>query len=606
MRLLISCLVCVMFIVPDCMSQATDTSFSLLWFKGKKINDSTLSTPNGRRVTYQPSRGRAEIGMPDKNNVFERIQRMLQQSGQRKSDLARTVLRAQHGTLKIGFVRHINQAMDEVDRPAEKLAGTKLELETEETRRMPLGEGSDLPPYIEMYYNQVLQYVASLSSTSIPEPPVPPGRGLDYCSPCDAGRKAAYAQQEEAFYQYLEKEREQMEKAIAVMHYFTKRKFKQQPYDSAAEARMMPRMKQAMRFILTRIGAKMMKVWNKYKNDADKLPFLAEQMLAFIRAEELTGINAYEGFPSPGEISQQCVFTALKQVDTAKQKRDYRILLNVRWIVGLYRSAELCGMDQSGFENGLTDFLRINHFELSVQADATMGKENTEMSANMSGKNVFGAAPDSNCVLKWTLLSPDSTKMKYTLEEASMILPKTEAVYTGTYNWKTTPATLMLDFCKAEKDTAMLYGFMPDEGKETWVVGGQTLQSPNNISSIYMHCFMDVKRMRAIAADPATLARLQQQMQEKYKEFMAAYQASGNDPSKMSPKEMEKMAEAMNASKDISYIVQSVSPLSFLCKERLRNNQKTVFEVKLNGKELFPENTGIKEAIFTVKIEHVE
>jgi hypothetical protein len=605
MRFLISCFVCMLF-VPDCMSQAADTSFRLLWFKGKKINDSTLLTPGGRRVTYQPSRGRAEIGMPNKNNVFDRIQRMLQQGEQRKADLSRTVLRAQHGTLKIGFVHHINRSMDEVDRSAEKLAETKLELETEETRRMPLGEGSDVPDYIEMYYNQVMQYVANLSGISIPEPPVPPGRGLDYCSPCDKRRKTAYAQQAEAFYEYLEKEREYMEKAIAVMHYFTKRKFKEQPYDSAAEAKMMPRMNQAMRSILTRMGAKVMKAWDKYKNDADKLPFLAEQMLSFIRTQELTGINAYEGFPASGEISQQCVVAALKQVDKAKKDRDYKILLNIRWIVGLYRTAELYGIDQSDFENGLIDFLRINHFELSVQADATMGNGQTEMSANMSGKNIFGAAPDSNCVLKWTLLSPDSTKMKYTLDEATMILPETPASYTGTHNWKTTPASLRLDFCKEEKDTAMLFGFMPDEGKETWVVGGQTLVAPNHIASIYMHCFMDIKRMREIAADPATRARLQQQMEEKHREFMKAYQASGNNPANMSPQQMEKMAEAMNASKDISHIVQSVSPLSFLCKERLRNNQKLVFEKKLNGKELFPENTGIKDAIFTVKIEHVE
>ena len=496
--------------------------------------------------------------------------------------------------------------MEEVDRSTEKLAGTNLELTVEEGRRMPLGESDEVPAYIELYYNEVIQLITKLSNNpGIPEPPAPPDAGLDYCYPCDAKRQEAYKQQAALFRKYIEEEGQYMQKAIAVMHYFAFRKSKNLPYDSAAESKMVPRMNQAMRIILNRIGGKLVLAWKQYKNDAGKLPFLAEQMVAFVRNQELIGINAFEGFPTGAEVTQQILNAAMKQVSKAKSDRDYRILLNVRWIVGLYRTAELLGADQSAFDLSIVDFLRINQFEMTVQADATTGNDKTELTASMSGKNLFGAVPDSNCLLKWTLLAPDSTKMTFTLEDAKMQLEKEKGIYTGTNTWKASPANLQLDFCKEEKDTALLYGFLPHNGVDAWTVQGRTMSPAAIINSVFMTCFMDVDRVRAMAADPGLQARLVQQMQEKHKEFMKAYQASGKDPSKMSPKELEKMAEAMNASKDIANIVQMPTPYSFLCKEKLRNLQKVVFDAKLNGKELFPENKHIKHAIFTVKMEHV-
>jgi hypothetical protein len=50
----------------------------------------------------------------------------------------------------------------------------------------------------------------------------------------------------------------------------------------------------------------------------------------------------------------------------------------------------------------------------------------------------------------------------------------------------------------------------------------------------------------------------------------------------------------------------SASPYSFLFKQRLRNNAKVVIDTYINGKELFHSNGGITQAIFRLKIEHVE
>src|SRR4030095_5361065 len=48
----------------------TDNSFVLLWYKGKKINDSTLLKSTGEKVSYSPSRAMVNITYPAGKDPF--------------------------------------------------------------------------------------------------------------------------------------------------------------------------------------------------------------------------------------------------------------------------------------------------------------------------------------------------------------------------------------------------------------------------------------------------------------------------------------------------------------------------------------------------------
>ena len=106
-----------------------------------------------------------------------------------------------------------------------------------------------------------------------------------------------------------------------------------------------------------------------------------------------------------------------------------------------------------------------------------------------------------------------------------------------------------------------------------------------------------------MAADPTLQARMMQEMSDKYKEFTKNLPAN-KDPSKMSPQQMEQMGRAMSSARDLKAMIHPTLPTSFLCRGHLKNGDKVVLETTLNGKELFPENTAIQEAMLTLKIEH--
>ena len=600
----------IVFMLTICCSapfaQKVDTSFALFWYKGKKINDTSLLIPTGQTVTFLRSKMKLKVNTPKGQDVLQSLMKELKQSEQRKSALAQAIIKSDKGPKNAGFVYHMNKAMNVVHKNFQPLAKNELELEVPRTSNQGVlpTTATGLPLQIDELYEEVIRYAEKIrAGYSIPPPPPPPSMGVDYCYPCDKDRKAAYERDRETFLQWHQEERDMVGKAMKVIAYLSKQSVSTVARDSTRRQVFLDEMWSAFRDIMDRFGKKLTLAWQTYNNDESKLPFLAEELFSYIRTQQLFGLPSSPNFPTVQDIALICVQRGFKKLEKAKQERDYEVLLNISWVVGLFRTAELLGIDPAQFDKALGDFIGNNRFKVQVDAKAKVSNEGTVMAARMSGDNIFVAVPDSNCVLKWTLISPEETKMKFNLEEAVMKTPEAEATYAGTRQWKTHPANIKLDFCDEKKDTFFLDGFLADEGKEVWIAQGEKTNA-GIVSSLYSTCFMDVKRIKAMAADPGLQARMEQQMKEKYEQFMAAYK--GTDPSKMTPEQIQKMNEAMLAAKDMGNIIQSVSAFSVICKDRLRNKQKIVFESEVDGKQLNPQTPSIEEAILKVKIEHVE
>jgi hypothetical protein len=76
--------------------QATDR---LLWYTGKKINDSTLVTTRAMVVQFQPTRNRVVAQPEEKNDSFQKIIAELKKSKQRKDELIDKIANLKNGTL---------------------------------------------------------------------------------------------------------------------------------------------------------------------------------------------------------------------------------------------------------------------------------------------------------------------------------------------------------------------------------------------------------------------------------------------------------------------------------------------------------------------------
>ncbi|HYC28196.1 MAG TPA: hypothetical protein VEB42_05255, partial [Chitinophagaceae bacterium] len=545
------------------------------------------------------------VNTPPKNDIFRNVKRSIQNTEQQKSEIDRQILNIPHQRMLTGFIVQVNRAMDQAAANAEKLTETTMQVTEEDLERPPADkyEGSSIPVYIQQQYEHALAVTNNIRKNFIPPaPPEPPSKDHDYCFPCDARRRDAYRRDSASFMEYFKDERTAMKEAFAVLGYFYYRKVKKFPYDTARAWKMEIDMNEALPVLFRHIGRKLKLAWETYNNDAAKIEFLAEACINYIRDEQLTGFSMFPGFPELPEVVGTVIKRTREAFQKARNERNYKVLLNISWYAGLMRMPDLYGMENISFIESLEQFMNITNFDVVVDAHARLKKDAATMYATMHGECVFTAVPDSNCLLKWTMIDPDSTLMYFELEDQGLQVENKTAHYTGTRYWKSYSPDFRLDFCRDDKDTAFLFGYLPYKGQETWEIGGKVILTAV-INSTFTMGFMDIKRLQAIASDPDMQAKMKEEMMAKYNELKKNMPAN-TDPSKMTPQELEQLNRAINSAREMKNIIHPALPTSFLCGGHLVNGSKIVFNSTLNGKELFPQNTAIQEAILTLKIEH--
>ncbi|MGZ5190854.1 MAG: hypothetical protein ACXWCZ_07510, partial [Flavisolibacter sp.] len=239
-------------------------------------------------------------------------------------------------------------------------------------------------------------------------------------------------------------------------------------------------------------------------------------------------------------------------------------------------------------------------------AEGELGGDGKSMLAKIIGSNYYRALPDKDCKLRWYLFEPYTKYMNFNLEKAEMNMG-VDAKYTGTREYQSPPADILLGFCdKPARDTLLMQTFLPN-GQESWLVDGQTTTG-NFVQSIMMSCFMDEKRVREAAGNKAKYEKMRKEMMADYQNAIAGNEhLMGKDPATMTKDEREKMQKIVAATNAIQNKLTASAVMSnVIFNESLKNNLKTVFESEVNGRVLFPRNTSIKHAIFKVQIVHVE
>jgi hypothetical protein len=575
--------------------------FKLLWYKGKKINDSTLVTAGGNRVIYHSASGRVRVQFTGTGSISSTIINGVKNAPGRKRQILQTLTSGPMGRTNISAAI---QASDEVDKADQRMlrhvdGPGELELGDAEG-----GSGKELPTWLRNHYDDVISYVLSVKGKEPGDAPRPPQSDFSYCAPCrDKNDKAREKEVDDYISRYFTEDREHIQKALRVIRYFQYRQSKKLPYDSVAASTMEPRMTQALAEIADYMQKKAIKVWNQYKSDGPSLPFMAELFVSVRRNLELLGMSTRQDFPPSSEVFSHTMTGISKHLSKALQEKNYPVLLNVRWIIALYRQAELLGVSDVTAEKPLHEYLSATRFEMKMDATARIGGNGISQFAKITGSNFYRAIPDTQCILRWHLISPDTTKMVYKLEDVGMEAPGSSMSYVGTRKWKAAPANITLDFCHPERDTLLLNGFQPD-GKENWVMANITQELPI-VTSLFGNSFMDEKRVREMAADKGLGERLKKEMMDEYEKHIAPYKhLMDKDPATLTAAEQEQLRKVVTASQEIRNKVNMPSPFGYLLKGRLKNSDKTVFDEQIDGKVLFPRNTAIQEAIMRVRIDH--
>src|SRR5215218_4325990 len=184
----------IFFAGPLQAQKKTNNSFVLLWYKGKKINDSSLLKTTGEKVSYSPSQAMVTITYPTGKDPFTSFRNEAGKSEESKMKMDQIVVGSVSSQGPPGMVVAANEAFDEAVNEVLAIAENHLRLEPpvlQATTQEKITRFKNWPPEISEYYNSVLDYVHHPDPGTLTTA-VPPSYSFDYCFPCDADRKAAY------------------------------------------------------------------------------------------------------------------------------------------------------------------------------------------------------------------------------------------------------------------------------------------------------------------------------------------------------------------------------------------------------------------------------
>ena len=587
----------------------TDNSFVLLWYRGKKINDSTLLKTTGEKVSYSPSQAMVNITYPTGKDPFTSFRNNSRKNEENKMHMDQIIAGPPSSPNPPGMVVASNEAFDEAVNEVLAIAENHLRLEPpvlQATIQEKVTRFKNWPPEISEYYISVMDYVRhpdpETRTTLVP----PPSFSFDYCYPCDANRKAAYTRDSTAFINsFLAIENLNMARATSVLAYMQKQKAKPGP-DSLFSFEIRTQMFEAMLTIAKRIENKLIDVWNKYQKDPAKVPFLVGLLLKMSHMHDLMGFEKVSDFPNAVILAERLATTVRDVISKAKGGWDYTVLLNIRGIMYLLKYAECIGLSAEEFYQGIEDYLNWNQFKVTVDAEAKIQGEGLTELARLHFDGPFDAFPDSTCRLKWYPHGMDSAKgIVFKVEDILLNTAEGKATYTGTREFAAKRPWLKLDFCDNKRDSALFYPFFPYNGHDTWTMGEMKDAQLQVVHTLFMTCFMDVselkKRTMSLHKSP-----LEQQMTSVYQQKVAPNMGNMNmNTTTMKPKDYERAAKLKDAADEMIHIIWYTSLYSFPVKKQLKNYDKVVFDEMLDGKKIsqFP---NIEFATFKVKIEHIE
>lgn len=462
----------------------------LLWYKGKKLNDSMIVTTKGQVVKYSRRSQQLTVQPPPKN-PFARMTAEVNQTEKRKDEFIEMMAKSKNGYFIYPFVREGLEAIEDVDKKVAPILTSKIDLPS--TPAPPptsnkTGKGGDLTDETEIPNWIIADHAAVVSFTRAHEKdksvdvPEPPARDFDYCEICDSTKRKE-ADKRDSLYmvQFSKESSEVMEKAIAIERY-CELLHAPAEYD-AIRADCDSGIKVIFNYQLLQCDALM----DKYSKDFERLSIVARIVLSIERQRMLMGVSDETGSGDRFLRIVNAMDGADNYIDKLIKEEDYRQLLNYRWIVGIARAKALLGSDGDLQWLGpiMEKLDRFNRFRLTIDARSKMVIERDEkgqvthtVDARLKGEEYYTIIPDETCDLRLMntkrsqftgegmngAQAMEATQFKMTTVEAK----STKATYVEPAEWITITPFARMNFCRLA-DTIVVYAFGPKMGTvEKW------------------------------------------------------------------------------------------------------------------------------------------
>lgn len=363
-------------VTPPAPVQAKD---NLLWYKGKKIDDSTLITPQSTLVRWSKQRN-IVIVQPKKDPLIK-VANELQKTEARKQDFYNKMAERKNSVL---YYPAIVNTMNEFDVISEKYAQAIKNtidlppaLATAYNPRFSTGGVASVklivnlpvPEYMRKAYQEVL---ADMKNYPPIDFPAPPATDFSSClnNNCDSNaRKNNDNKDAEWLKAFTEYEAGIIGKSLAIIQ-----KISQLGLDNDPEAvPVLAGLDKAMDFAFARAINKVDLLIRKYGNNFSMLPSVIRAALSVERQKQLIGAGNGDNYASTITRLSALFDGFEKFMEQQMDARNYDVVLNLPFVMGIERQRQLLGVSDDAAMGNITKYIEkinaFNRFKMDVQID---------------------------------------------------------------------------------------------------------------------------------------------------------------------------------------------------------------------------------------------
>lgn len=415
-------------------AQANDLFF---WYKGRKINDSTLVTTRKTVVQYSRKRNMLIVQPDEKKDSFLSIAKEITRSEQRKQALAEQFDKTKNGFIYYPYITTAFAIYDDLQKRFSDAANNTIPFDTQLPNISLQRSGSNKPKRAinGPHASEEMFLANELSADSLPnlldwvleqlddaqkrwnqlpaveDFPAPPPHDLGRCATCDTTAISRQRRLDEKWTEaYQGKEASIIRQALSAMRAHAL--LGGEESDDLVYEKFAPlfesfnqRMQQKDQLLMTRYGDEL-----KY------LPVIVPVVLGHERQRQLLGAGEAS---SIGDIMGKTYSAYRKYYDEQKAAKNYDFILNVPFHAGMSRQIALLGSEEVAgnlFQNYFQDLLSYNRFALTMEMDFIWQKEaDGELQLRATGTMATPAKV-------YTMLIPDSCAyrlMAYTTDLAN-------------------------------------------------------------------------------------------------------------------------------------------------------------------------------------------
>ena len=481
-------------IIPTA-AQATDR---LLWYRGKKMNDTTLVTVKGMVVQYNKNnktRSRVKLQPLKKTDPFDSMTVELTKTPHRKQALITQFSKIENGFTYYPELKRTLEIYDYLEKQYFDIFKNTIELPILEEGDyktnapvQPAGKGgpSRDPGYAALGEQGVepadidieaLKLLARKLFNELPPEssfPPPPKHERGLCNQCDPKLiEKQYKEDSIWTEQYLGAEQKISEILLGI-----ERQYALLNVPSPEE--------ELFQKISKRMNAKINLLMEKYGKDITRMEIVNMVIIGYERQKQLLGMGAEDETASVADVAENLNLYD-KYLEEQIEAKNHDFVLNISSHLGVERQRQLLGVKNSESKSlgELLDFFsKYNRFELILETDFIVEDraENNELDFKATGsmatkEKIYGMFIMDSC--RYKMIPHQMNLFSTTLEDISIPFQVKSGVksikddegklvsynYSGPESYALTFPIIKIDFCgKNDTDTAWFYTFQMPEG----------------------------------------------------------------------------------------------------------------------------------------------